>query len=178
MWGLLTIWHCYNLHPLNLGFYYTVFWAKQLKAVIVIVCTDVSPSSKYKHIFTCRQFSVDFTVCRLFSSESDSALKKFIEQTSKMTPEERATFLEKDEVRKHWEELICPSMGWWSGHTVDGHMSEGLHYVLFGRFFKLAFHKKELRICAQRILSHSFNQSGYRCKKQPHQYLVDQILNV
>lgn len=42
-----------------------------------------------------------FTVCCPFlSSESDSALKKFLEQTSKMTPEERATFLEKDEVRK------------------------------------------------------------------------------
>lgn len=40
-------------------------------------------------------------VCCPFSSESDSALKKFVEQTSKMTPEERATFLEKDEVRKH-----------------------------------------------------------------------------
>lgn len=35
-----------------------------------------------------------------FLSEPDSPLKKFLEQTSKMTPEERATFLEKDEVGK------------------------------------------------------------------------------
>lgn len=45
--------------------------------------------------------TVYFTVCSCFSSEPDSALKKFLEQTSKMSPEERATFLEKDEVGKH-----------------------------------------------------------------------------
>lgn len=34
------------------------------------------------------------------SSDSDSSVKKFIEQTTKLTPGERAALLEKDEVRK------------------------------------------------------------------------------
>lgn len=38
------------------------------------------------------------------SSESDAPLKKFIQQTVKMTPEERAVFLEKDEVRR-WKRV-------------------------------------------------------------------------
>lgn len=33
-------------------------------------------------------------------SEENSALKEFLEKTSKMNPEERAVFLEKDDVRK------------------------------------------------------------------------------
>lgn len=36
----------------------------------------------------------------LIPPDSDSSLKKFLEHTSKMTPEERANFLEKDEVKK------------------------------------------------------------------------------
>jgi len=45
-------------------------------------------------------FSVDLTACCPFVAEPDSPLKKFIEQSSKMSSEEKAAFLEKDEVRK------------------------------------------------------------------------------
>lgn len=62
---------------------------------------DTPPCSKSKHISACRRLSTDFSSSCSFSSEADSALKRFIEKTSKMTSDERAVFLEKDEVRRH-----------------------------------------------------------------------------
>lgn len=71
-------------------------------------CSDISPSSKSKYNFACGQISTDFiNVALSLFTEPDSALKKFLELTSKMTPEERASFLEKDEVRKKSFAQVC-----------------------------------------------------------------------
>uniref|UniRef100_A0A671UVM7 Ubiquitin carboxyl-terminal hydrolase n=1 Tax=Sparus aurata TaxID=8175 RepID=A0A671UVM7_SPAAU len=60
--------------------------------------------------------------------ESDSALKKFLEQTSKMTPEERATFLEKDESIRVTHESSAQE-----GQTEAPSLDEkvNLHFIAF-----------------------------------------------
>ncbi|CAI5655478.1 ubiquitin carboxyl-terminal hydrolase isozyme L3 [Oreochromis niloticus] len=60
--------------------------------------------------------------------EPDSPLKKFLEQTSKMTPEERATFLEKDESIRVTHESSAQE-----GQTEAPSLDEkvNLHFIAF-----------------------------------------------
>uniref|UniRef100_A0A3Q2GR27 Ubiquitin carboxyl-terminal hydrolase n=1 Tax=Cyprinodon variegatus TaxID=28743 RepID=A0A3Q2GR27_CYPVA len=77
------------------------------------------------------QFNISFP-------EPDSPLKKFLEQTAKMTPEERATFLEKDESIRVTHESSAQE-----GQTEAPSLDEkvNLHFIAFvnvgGQLFEL-----------------------------------------
>lgn len=72
----------------------------------------------------------------LIPPDSDSSLKKFLEHTSKMTPEERANFLEKDEVKKHTHSL-CSRSGFWEKHLLKVYFVNTRNKSLFKWLFFL-----------------------------------------